>query len=312
MKKVTQILIFAFIGVVTISTAKAQTYDPYAVQVINNLIANNGLQATPNAPETWGFAWWNNETPKQIIGLSFYYYPIRGDISFAELKTLQSLDCGDLYVTGLDVTNCTQLKLLNCYANEITKLDVTSCTQLQYLNCCYNRLTELDLTGLDSLSQYYGWNQKVSLTLYENENGEYTCPVFLNNPTFDNSAISYSEGILKSNDTTVTTFIEFIVQTDKPGFELHGFLFLNYSIVGINAPDKIQLKVYPNPANNLLFVEYENFSIIKLYDMLGKEVLSQKANGKSEINIGDLPKGIYIVNIFEEGKVVGITKIVKQ
>ena len=73
------------------------------------------------------------------------------------------------------------------------------------------------------------------------------------------------------------------------------------------------VKVYPNPANISLFVECEGHSTIKLYDMLGKEALTQNANGKTEINISHLSKGIYIVNILSsEGRIIGNSKIVKQ
>jgi hypothetical protein len=46
--------------------------------------------------------------------------------------------------------------------------------------------------------------------------------------------------------------------------------------------------------------------------MLGKEVLNQNINGKSEINISHLPKGIYNVRVFSESKIIGNSKIVKQ
>ena len=46
--------------------------------------------------------------------------------------------------------------------------------------------------------------------------------------------------------------------------------------------------------------------------MLGKKVLNQNINEKSEINISHLPKGTYIVNILSGGKVIENRKIVKQ
>jgi len=72
--------------------------------------------------------------------------------------------------------------------------------------------------------------------------------------------------------------------------------------------------LYPNPTNGKLFVDYEYFTTItiKFYDILGKEILTQTVNGKTEINISHLPQGIYNVNIISEGKVIGNSKIVKQ
>jgi hypothetical protein len=78
-----------------------------------------------------------------------------------------------------------------------------------------------------------------------------------------------------------------------------------------DAPTISNLKVYPNPTNNNFFVECENGNAIKVYDMLGKEIFAQLINGKTEINISHLSKGIYNISDFSEGRVIGNSKIVK-
>ena len=397
MKKILLPFIFAFIGIATMHTAKAQTYDPHAVQVINNLIANNGLQATPDAPETWGdFAFWNDETPKQILWLHLEKRNLFGNVLFAELTALRglfldnnaitkiditgcpqltSLYCTFNLLTELDLTNCTQLKRLKCEYNKLTKinltnctqllslscdnndlteLDLTDCTQLEFLYCAMNKLTKLDatyctqlksgvachyneltelyvpnmrslscydnkLTELDlsrvtdlSIESFYAHNQNVSLTLYQNEANTYTHSIILNAPAFGNTAIGYANGVLESTNNAVHQ-TSFTVQTGKSGFELSGTMDFSYVTVGINEQNKNKapLKVYPNPANDILFVECEEFSTIKMYDMMGKEILSQQGNGKTAVNINHLPKGVYIINVFSERKVMGNTKVVK-
>ena len=92
--------------------------------------------------------------------------------------------------------------------------------------------------------------------------------------------------------------------------------------VGIeeNFSESVKIIIYPNPTNGKLFIECENIITIKLYDMLGKEVLTQPANGntstpfssRTEINISHLPTGVYSVQVLSDGKVVGNSKIVKQ
>ena len=71
-------------------------------------------------------------------------------------------------------------------------------------------------------------------------------------------------------------------------------------------------RIYPNPAKDKLFIECESFVTIKIYDILGKEILIQNANGKTEIDISHLPNGIYSVQILSEDKVVGNSKVVKE
>ncbi|MDD3737786.1 MAG: T9SS type A sorting domain-containing protein [Lentimicrobiaceae bacterium] len=72
------------------------------------------------------------------------------------------------------------------------------------------------------------------------------------------------------------------------------------------------ISIYPNPANNSFVVDVEGETTVKLHNMLGKEVLSQNANGKTVINIGHLPNGVYNVQVFSGDKIIGYSKVVKQ
>ena len=379
MKKSLFALFIAFLGITTIHTATAQTYDPYAVQVINNLIANNGLQATPDAPETWGFAKWNDEKPKKTIELHFGggNDNLNGEVSFRGLTTLKELYCRQgMGVTAIDatdclelltlycdyqmnltslnltnckqlqtlntlycqklsileltdckqlqtlnceknilkhliLTNCTQLQTLNCQGNLLPKLDLTGCTQLEEVDLRCNSLTEIDLTVLNKLTDFYGDAQFPRLNLYGNDTTEYSCIVFLNNPTFENEAISYSDGILKSADKTVKS-TSFNVETGHDYYKLSGIITFIYSNIGIDSPDELKCKIYFYPHTDILFVEYDDFYTIKLYDMLGKDILTRNGYGKAEVNVSHLLRGTYIVSVFSKNKMTGSTKIVKH
>jgi len=381
---------------------KAQTYDPYAVQVINNLIANNGLQAAPNAPETWEYiTWWNDSTPKQLLALNLGNKDLTGTVVLSELTNmigvniyynsltklnvsgcsqLQSLMCWYSNITELDLTGCVALTNLQCPNNNLTRLDVSTCVNLQFLICANNKLTELDLTNTTKLTNVainnnnfikfeapnciklevltvdnnklteldvtknkqlrvltgknnrlteliltgvkpYGtfecYDQNVSLTLNESEAGEYIHSILLNFPTFGNSAISYSESILKSSDTTVrqTNFtVEAIGSND---FQLSGVMNFNYSILEIKMPKNIHLKIYPNPTTGELRIENGELEIknVEVFDIYGRKqrVESREQNGEREtiINISHLPLGIYLLYIdTKQGEI--IKKVVKH
>ena len=134
--------------------AQAQTYDPVAVQRINALIANNGLAATPDAPETWSFATWNNATPRQLTRLELYSRNLTGAASFAGLTALTYLNCFDNNLTELDVSNCIALRILGCSNNNLTELDVSNCiATLQELSCNHNSLTKLDVSNFTALRE---------------------------------------------------------------------------------------------------------------------------------------------------------------
>ncbi len=71
------------------------------------------------------------------------------------------------------------------------------------------------------------------------------------------------------------------------------------------------ISFYPNPADNKIFIDCDRSVKIIFYDVSGKKVLSKNGNGKTEIDISRLPKGIYTANILSNGKVIANSKIVK-
>jgi hypothetical protein len=87
------------------------------------------------------------------------------------------------------------------------------------------------------------------------------------------------------------------------------------NIPTINNHNNIQ--IYPNPATDKLYIipaaeDLGRAMRIKFYDLLGKEVLIQAINGKTEINISNLPQGIYNIQLVSEGQIIGNSKIIKQ
>ncbi|MEZ4948270.1 MAG: T9SS type A sorting domain-containing protein [Saprospiraceae bacterium] len=74
--------------------------------------------------------------------------------------------------------------------------------------------------------------------------------------------------------------------------------------------------VHPNPVKNRLIVSGKNldFDNFQIYDLSGKLVKSQEVehvNTRTEINISDLPEGIFFLSIFKENQRLGTSKIVK-
>lgn len=128
---------------------------------------------------------------------------------------------------------------------------------------------------------------------------------------------AYITGTNTLNTTNSGTLIVTATIIDGTGTGTNytkNFNIIVNSGVGITkiTQDDTNIKIYPNPASNSFFIDCENISTIKLYDILGKEILSQKAKGKTEINIEHLPKGIYSVRILLGGKIIKNSKIVKQ
>ena len=60
------------------------------------------------------------------------------------------------------------------------------------------------------------------------------------------------------------------------------------------------LEVFPNPAKNVLNISVQKFATdtkITLYDMLGKVMLEQPLQQQQQLNIEQLPQGIYMLKV---------------
>uniref|UniRef100_UPI00262BE637 InlB B-repeat-containing protein n=1 Tax=uncultured Tenacibaculum sp. TaxID=174713 RepID=UPI00262BE637 len=73
-----------------------------------------------------------------------------------------------------------------------------------------------------------------------------------------------------------------------------------------------KLKLYPNPANDVINIINSDSSIIKqitLVDVLGKEILKTTS---TRIDISDLPNAVYLVKIKGDNNKIAIKKIIKN
>ncbi|HBN05744.1 MAG TPA: hypothetical protein DD434_08145 [Bacteroidales bacterium] len=86
--------------------------------------------------------------------------------------------------------------------------------------------------------------------------------------------------------------------------------------IGLNdvKGNDINISVFPNPTKDKINIECStplSNAFVKVYNSLGKEVMSKKLNG-SEVNLSSLSQGLYLVNIISNGKIVKQEKIVKN
>ncbi|MBA2610991.1 MAG: T9SS type A sorting domain-containing protein [Bacteroidetes bacterium] len=72
------------------------------------------------------------------------------------------------------------------------------------------------------------------------------------------------------------------------------------------------IKVFPNPASNILNVEMNEreASEIQITDVTGKIILNQMIENKTTISVEKLINGIYFVNLVDKGKIISTKKIV--
>jgi hypothetical protein len=71
---------------------------------------------------------------------------------------------------------------------------------------------------------------------------------------------------------------------------------------GINDIKNLNIKIYPNPTNNIINIEgltkNEN-NAIQIFDVQGKLVITKKINEKGIIDLSELNKGVYVIKVGE-------------
>jgi hypothetical protein len=87
------------------------------------------------------------------------------------------------------------------------------------------------------------------------------------------------------------------------------------STTGINDEELNNLSVFPNPSNDIINISAESkFNILKAFDISGKEVLNTYFSSTTEklIDVSQLKSGIYFVNTYFNGEIIGTQKITKN
>jgi hypothetical protein len=87
-------------------------------------------------------------------------------------------------------------------------------------------------------------------------------------------------------------------------------------IVSVNNPNSGEINdvlLYPNPTSNKLnFKSDSQIEMIKVYNLLGKVILSKEGKRMSQIDISELPKGIYLVEFEFKSAEKSVKRIVKE
>ena len=118
-----------------------------------------------------------------------------------------------------------------------------------------------------------------------------------------------SGGLTRLNQLNGNLF--FIHVTQLYGRELWG-LNINSLSTSENITNDNKFSIFPNPVNNILTIQnHDGKSIdkITISDLTGKKVLEQNSNS-STINVEKLQNGMYLLQLFSEGKFT-VSKFIK-
>ena len=198
---------------------------------------------------------------------------------------LTNLNCTDNLLTGLDVTTNTALTYLSIYTNSITSVDLSQNSALTNLWCMFNPLTALDVSQNSNLIFLQANNCSLtSVNLANGNNTNFVAAVLNNNSNLTCIQVddeAYSAANWTSSD-----------------FNKDAGASYSESCAGTAALSNIEqneIRIYPNPVQDLLNISLSEASSIVITDINGKQLLTSESNTVHQLNASNLHSGIYFI-----------------
>lgn len=67
--------------------------------------------------------------------------------------------------------------------------------------------------------------------------------------------------------------------------------------VGVDENMSSAFNIYPNPANNKIFVEGENIGVVEVYNSLGQKVATVEGSANTSVDVAKFDNGVYVVRV---------------
>jgi len=225
------------------------------------------------------------------------------NLDISKNSNLKTLYCFNNLLSTLDVSKNLKLSILWCGGNKLTKLDVSKNLELESLYCETNKITDLDLSKNNALNYLScgGSNLFTMLDIKKNTNLRWLyCN---NNPLLTNLNLKNGNNtklssiyIINNPNLTCVQVDDVNYANSQPSYLWQKDATTSYNtscVLSITELEKPKIKIYPNPAKDILTVT-EEISNIKITDLSGK-ILIQIITSEKFINISKLTGGTYII-----------------
>ncbi len=99
-------------------------------------------------------------------------------------------------------------------------------------------------------------------------------------------------------------------------WQIDSVMVVAESATPVKEQETTRFSVYPNPAKSVVYVSGngDNNVTIQIFNSLGSLVKTEQkdASGVCSIDIGNLPKGLYIIRITKKSGVISVSKLIKD
>ena len=278
-----------------------------------------------------------------LSGITLDYNPLT-EIDFSNNPLIESIWILGVQLSELDISNLSLLKSLALYGCNLSEIDISNNPLLTNLNAELNPISELDTSNNPQLTYLYlSSNNLVDLNI---ENNLLLKTLRVTNTQIESFDLSNHADlewvILRSNNNLEALNIKNgnnqnidpsyfdirytnldCVQVDNPAYSYANWTNKDSETVystdcenmSTNENSDDFIRVYPNPVENLLSIQNSNPKInqILIFDLSGKIILNQNLTvGTNQINVKNLPKGMYVVQIKSDNQIIKTEKIIKN
>jgi hypothetical protein len=104
-----------------------------------------------------------------------------------------------------------------------------------------------------------------------------------------------------SNGDTITTVIVVMAENgNQMEYEVTVYPFIIETSIRPNEVEKLNVKLYPNPASDMIYIEsMEEITQVTVYNAIGRVVLDQsfRNSNRIQVNLGELIPGMYMIKV---------------
>ena len=259
----------------------------------------------------------NNQLIEELV----VRYGNLSEIDISHLENLKFLSLDNNSLTELDVSNNPLLETFYASDNFLTEIDLSNNYNLLYLGLDGNNLTEINFDNNPVLADINLSNNQLTYLDLSQLPNLFFSKVSSNNLNYFNIQNGNNENIstyffdARFNDLNC-------IQVDDPNWSNANWIYKDNETIysadceNLSTNENLnQLKIYPNPVENILTIEYLAFKIdkINLIDVNGKTVFTKSLNSNPiQLDLKSYPKGIYFLQLVSGEKIIQTEKIIKK
>lgn len=244
-------------------------------------------------------------------------YNLLTNLTITNVPQLYRLYCANNQLSTIDLSNFPLLKDLFCQNNLLTTLDFSYNPALKGVFCYNNNITTLNLNNNPLIDKLHCNNNNLSTLLLQNGTNTLLNGVWVTNP--GGNPLVYNQRFDATNNPNLSCiFVDDVANCNTNWVAKDAtshYVSTQQECTNLQNEEFItnSFSVYPNPVNDILFIENNINNIIQkinVYDLMGKTVIEQNGN-IAQIDFSNITSGLYLVKITSEKEII-VKKIMKK